>query len=740
MSGITEIERSCRLRGIGPEPNDAVKIAAENFSGDGFGIRVVRELGSGMTRKTDVASRRRMSREPLADLLVAFLTSPRPLQGIPMSVTDRDRPLDHPDNSPRHHCSDFRFRRSHSDALRRDRASRWLLLGFAFLAVSIPQPATAQVRGDSIRGPMGPGRLPSSQPRLAPRAPIRTIPHIGQQPGLQQLDSFLRPRAPRPLPFRPGPFPPSYIPTPIVPPRPIMPNRPRPLPHAGRPPLHYFSPSPTPKDHSQTTPAPNRSTPRTGVFRFLTPLASNPSPSSHQALPVNEIPAETQNQLALTAMINALPQELITNLPPDRVDPITGELNQHLRRQVENFVAAYEQLLDSELDALLASEPLLPPSIVTAMQSGQYEVAKEIIANSGLDSDSTASAVALVDRFKQSKGLAEDLRRALQAGQSLTQLEPILNALNDTISALAPPPVFQSLQQSALADLGGIVTTLQIEEQLGLGPPVGPVPWVLFGGEPVFVIYEPTVTPGMFFQAGPSLLVGSSNGEPFSTAHLPLWQAMELPLGLNGPAPTAPPAATSDHRNRVLVRNTDTRGRSVTFQVSDADGMKAVEYSIEGGHGMSIGLQNSHAKRMVTVRTAGHEPRRYQVSHGTYNFRVNEDRWVLYAAKKFRARIRNDHGIAEFRFLADDELVSLPAGESADLESDFPIVVQFDRGDGNEDARRLLEGGDYTIAIDPNTNLWDLFADAQLPGEIPLDDDHVSDDVQVVNIGAQPRW
>ena len=658
-----------------------------------------------------------------------------------MSTTDRGRPLDHLVSSPPHHCSDFRFRRSHSDAPRRDRASRWLLLGCAFLALSIPRPATAQVRGDSIRGPMGPGRLPPSQPRLAPRAPIRTIPHIDQQPGLQQIDNFLRPRAPRPLPFRPGPFHPSYIPSPGIPPRSMMPNRPQPRPqYHSPPPLPYIAPSPAPIDQSRTLPAPKRPASRTGVFRFPAPVASNPSPGSYHALPVNAIPAETQNQFALTPPINTLPHKWITNLPPERVNPLTGELNQHLRRQVENFVAAYEQLLDSELDALLASEPLLAPTIATAMRSGQYEVAKEIIANSGLDSDSTASAVALVDRFKQSKGLAEDLRRALRAGQSLAQLEPILNALNDTISALAPPPLLPSLQQSALENLGGIVTTLQIEEQLGLGPPIDPVPWVLFGGEPIFVIYDPAIIPGTYFRAGPSLLVIHSKGAAFSTATMPLADVFAVPFGVNAPAPEAPPAMISGQRNRLLIRNGDRGGRAVAFRVSHTDGARSVDYSLAGGHDLSVGLESPNARRTVWVDSGGPGPQRYQVSHGTYDFRLREGRWTLRAVERFRTRIRNDHGIVEFRFLVDDEPVTLSAGQSVDLTSDFPIVVRFDRGDGKEEGRRLLEGADYTIAIDPETNLWDLFAEVLVPGVEPPGDDHDPMDGEVVTIANQARW
>ncbi len=60
----------------------------------------------------------------------------------------------------------------------------------------------------------------------------------------------------------------------------------------------------------------------------------------------------------------------------------------------------------------------------------------------------------------------------------------------------------------------------------------------------------------------------------------------------------------------------------------------------------------------------------------------------------------------EIRFLVDGEIQSLHPGESRQLAAEFPLLVQFHRGDDFGDAEHLLQGGVFEFRV--NSKGWEL--------------------------------
>jgi hypothetical protein len=105
---------------------------------------------------------------------------------------------------------------------------------------------------------------------------------------------------------------------------------------------------------------------------------------------------------------------------------------------------------------------------------------------------------------------------------------------------------------------------------------------------------------------------------------------------------------------------------------------------------------------------------RYSLTEGVYEFKLTDQGWDLYR-KIFRVTLDNSANESDFNYLADGELALVSAGETRTHESSFPVVISFDPGN-EEPVQLALPTGDYMIAVNPETELWDLFVAAEEEG------------------------
>jgi hypothetical protein len=101
---------------------------------------------------------------------------------------------------------------------------------------------------------------------------------------------------------------------------------------------------------------------------------------------------------------------------------------------------------------------------------------------------------------------------------------------------------------------------------------------------------------------------------------------------------------------------------------------------------------------------------RYTLRPGTYRFAPTESGWQLYR-EHYEVELDNSHSDSEFNFVFRGRDMIVPAGGSLALESDYPIVLRFDRGNGSEFVAKTMPRnvGTIEVGINASDNLWDLF-------------------------------
>lgn len=108
----------------------------------------------------------------------------------------------------------------------------------------------------------------------------------------------------------------------------------------------------------------------------------------------------------------------------------------------------------------------------------------------------------------------------------------------------------------------------------------------------------------------------------------------------------------------------------------------------------------------------GSGTKKYTLSTGTYEFRLNNNAWELNKTDPSIV-IDNSQHTSRFNYLLNGKEQKLAAGETVTHSNATPMVLEFDRGDGGAPARKILTTGHFVVGIDPEEQRLDLFEDSQ---------------------------
>ncbi len=192
---------------------------------------------------------------------------------------------------------------------------------------------------------------------------------------------------------------------------------------------------------------------------------------------------------------------------------------------------------------------------------------------------------------------------------------------------------------------------------------------------------------------------------------LPLWpphhpsHPMPPSDGWNSPGwgnpeymPTAPSGWAGVPSNQVpsLARN-----RLVVLNPTDNEGnvaflLRGHDVGLAAGQTAELKLGESGIVRFD--RGNGYGVARYKVRPGTYMFRVEDGRWELYR-KHIKVTIDNRDNEVPFAYLLDNEVKQVPAGELAVHESDYPIQIAYDPGNGQEPTVGQMIEGNFQVTL-----------------------------------------
>ena len=101
---------------------------------------------------------------------------------------------------------------------------------------------------------------------------------------------------------------------------------------------------------------------------------------------------------------------------------------------------------------------------------------------------------------------------------------------------------------------------------------------------------------------------------------------------------------------------------------------------------------------------------RYDISQeGTYAFELENGQWNL-RQKRFETTLVNPVGSRVFHVMVDGRPDSIEPGTAARYESNYPILIQFDRGNGETLASKLITSkAPLYVALDTDQNEWNLY-------------------------------
>ncbi len=221
----------------------------------------------------------------------------------------------------------------------------------------------------------------------------------------------------------------------------------------------------------------------------------------------------------------------------------------------------------------------------------------------------------------------------------------------------------------------------------------------------ILVVYDPLLPIGTGLFVSDRLMVcGGGRGTAFRLATCSAAEGLGLPVAPGQPEPDISEDEAMSLADSIVIRNPPDATTPVNYRLNDR-----YRYSMEPGHTQTIDA----GKDWVIEFDRGDrgEAVRYRLTKGTYEFRIVSGRWDLVRVT-YNVNIDNSDGKQDFRYLMNNEVVTVKAGEERQVESSEPIVVSFDRGEGvGKPARKNLnKSGTYKIAVDTDTNYLDLFA------------------------------
>ena len=342
---------------------------------------------------------------------------------------------------------------------------------------------------------------------------------------------------------------------------------------------------------------------------------------------------------------------------------------------------------DATQAIMLNNTGLSPADIAkakTLIANGDYNGLKQLFQANNVPA---ANADPLLNIATANSAINQLQSDAQQGAVTNADVAAVFNALSPFVG-----PAGASQADAALSD---IVVSSQLVSVLNLAiPGNNPLP-----GIASLIFLVPGLAQGVVFPLGNGAVLAGGNlpdDVGISVCQGPVVQATGLSVGAGQPLP---PGGGAGVTSGVLLTN----GASldVNYTVNDQ------HYTLQPGYKQALPDGATWTVAFDKGGSAG--VARYTLSSGTYSFAANEAGWDLYK-KTYKVTLDNGKNSQDFNYMIGAKQQTLAAGQAQDLSSLYPIAVTFDNGTGQTVVRRL-ETGTVSVALTPDGNSIDLFAD-----------------------------
>jgi len=208
---------------------------------------------------------------------------------------------------------------------------------------------------------------------------------------------------------------------------------------------------------------------------------------------------------------------------------------------------------------------------------------------------------------------------------------------------------------------------------------------------------------------------------PYYNPQLTGADALGVPYGIADPIPNYDGEIIE---SGILLKNAG--GSAVNYTV---DGQK---FSMEPEYRQVIPRE-----RIVVAfnRGGSYGNARYGISEGTYKFTPTDRGWELYKHTS-KVTINNADNPFPFKYVLNNERQTLPAGSQTEHTGKYPLVFQFDSGQGQV-RQKMVEQGVYVVAVGGDGGL-DLFRPEEVSMPAPIAEMSKKLDAETQNIFAEP--
>ncbi len=224
--------------------------------------------------------------------------------------------------------------------------------------------------------------------------------------------------------------------------------------------------------------------------------------------------------------------------------------------------------------------------------------------------------------------------------------------------------------------------------------PIGPASVIVLPSLPTYMI---VLMPTGSFMAGTG---GQGCARVVSSDAASL---LGLPLGAGDAVADVNSDTCKPTTRGILLRNPVGNSDSVNFVIDSQPSS-----SLDPDYTQEINDGNSHTIRFSRGTGAGEAS--YQLDAGTYASVATDNGWDL-QQESFSVTVDNSRGTDDFNFVADNHQKKITAGNTQVINSNYPIVVRFNRGDAGVDGCKCITSPDaqLVVAVNPTDGLWDLY-------------------------------
>jgi hypothetical protein len=297
----------------------------------------------------------------------------------------------------------------------------------------------------------------------------------------------------------------------------------------------------------------------------------------------------------------------------------------------------------------------------------------------------------------------DTLQQLLATEVSWREIEPIVHELVQQSNAIAQPEAKRRCQHiSQMALIRNAFLLVLHAHPRGHS---GPLPIAAIPTGTIWILYDPLLPVGTGLLVTDNILVcGTGRAGQLQIAYTSAALALGLAVGAGKPVPDVDKGESQAAGGSIIIRHRDDASSAVNYVLNNRQA-----FTIKPGETQQLPADKQWVVQFDRGNNQG--TARYSLSRGTYEFRLVDNRWDCLRVK-YNITIDNRDGKQDFRYVVNNEVVTVDAGQSKLHESRDPLLVEFDRGAGPETAasKNLNKSGTYKVAVNTDTNYLDLYA------------------------------